>query len=101
MHPPAQYVDRAPDQGTARDPFLENARDAARSLGYVIVRRLHIALFLILIAAEAASMRAAAPASVSGIVRDASGVPQIGAVVQLLQSDLSIVASAYTNSRGR
>jgi len=101
MHPPAQYVDRAPDQGTARDPFLENARDAARSLGYVIVRRLHIALFLILIAAEAASMRAVAPASVSGIVRDASGVPQIGAVVQLLQSDLSIVASAYTNSHGR
>lgn len=101
MQSPAQFVDRAPDQGTARDPFSENARDAVRSLGYVIVRRLHVALFLILIAAEAASMRAAAPASVSGIVRDASGVPQIGAMVQLLQPDLSVVASAYTNSHGR
>jgi hypothetical protein len=34
-------------------------------------------------------------------VRDTAGVPQIGAVVQLLRPDLSVVASVYTNSKGR
>ncbi len=37
----------------------------------------------------------------SGLVRDSSGVPQIGAVVQLLRPDLTVVASVYTNSNGR
>jgi Carboxypeptidase regulatory-like domain len=40
-------------------------------------------------------------ASVSGFVRDSAGVPQIGAEVELLRSDLSVVASVYTNSNGR
>ena len=40
-------------------------------------------------------------ASVSGLVRDSAGVPQIGAEVQLLRPDLSVVASVYTNSQGR
>jgi Carboxypeptidase regulatory-like domain len=43
----------------------------------------------------------AAPASVSGVVRDSAGVPQIGAQVQLLRPNLSVVASVYTNSQGR
>jgi len=38
---------------------------------------------------------------VSGVVRDSAGVPQIGAVVQLLRPDLSVVASVYTDSAGR
>ncbi len=37
----------------------------------------------------------------SGLVRDSAGVPQIGAEVQLLGSDLSIIASVYTNGEGR
>ena len=44
---------------------------------------------------------AAAPASVSGLVRDSAGVPQIGAEVQLLRSDLTVVTSVYTDSAGR
>ena len=48
-----------------------------------------------------ASRVSAAPASVSGVVRDSAGVPQIGAEVQLLRPDLSVVASVYTNSQGR
>jgi len=56
---------------------------------------------VVLIAAEATAVRAAAQASVFGVVRDAGGVPQIGAIVQLLQPDLSVVASVYTNSHGR
>ncbi|MFZ0393870.1 MAG: carboxypeptidase-like regulatory domain-containing protein [Terracidiphilus sp.] len=80
---------------------MEHARDAGNSLGYVIDRRIHLALFLMLIAVGAASLRAADPASVSGVVRDSAGVPQSGAVVQLLQPDFTIVARAFTNANGR
>ena len=34
-------------------------------------------------------------------MRDSAGVPQIGAEVQLLRPDLTVVASVYTNSQGR
>lgn len=42
----------------------------------------------------------AAPASVSGTVRDSAGVPQIGAEVQLLRSDYTIAARTFTDSQG-
>jgi hypothetical protein len=35
------------------------------------------------------------------VVRDSAGVPQIGAVVQVLRPDLSLVASVFTDSNGR
>ncbi|MDR3777462.1 MAG: carboxypeptidase-like regulatory domain-containing protein [Terracidiphilus sp.] len=54
-----------------------------------------------LIALGAAPVCGAASASVSGLVRDSVGVPQIGAEVQLLRPDLTVVASTYTNSEGR
>jgi len=53
-----------------------------------------------LIALGAAPVCGAASASVSGLVRDSAGVPQMGAEVQLLRPDLTVVASAYTNSQG-
>ncbi len=77
------------------------ARDAAESRYSVIVRRLHFALLLVLIGSALAPVRGATPATVSGVVRDASGAPQIGAIVQLLRPNLGLVASAYTNSKGR
>lgn len=43
----------------------------------------------------------ASQAAISGIVCDSAGVPQIGAVVELLRPDLSVVATVYTSSRGR
>jgi len=55
----------------------------------------------VLIALGAAPVCGAASASVSGLVRDSAGVPQIGAEVQLLRPDLSVVASVYTNGKGR
>ncbi len=61
----------------------------------------HLAGFAVLIALGAAPVFGAAGASVSGYVRDSSGTPQIGATVQLLRSDLSIVTSVYTDSKGR
>jgi hypothetical protein len=64
-------------------------------------RRAHFAGLAVLIALGAAPVWGAASASVSGLVRDSAGVPQIGAEVQLLRPDLSVVASVYTNSKGR
>jgi hypothetical protein len=64
-------------------------------------RRAHFAGFVMLIALGAAPVCGAASASVSGLVRDSAGVPQMGAEVQLLRPDLSVVASVYTNSQGR
>jgi hypothetical protein len=68
----------------------------------------HLAIFAAIIAVGALPVHGApgAPvsgpgASVSGFVRDSSGVPQIGAEVQLIRSDLSVIASVYTNSQGR
>ncbi len=43
----------------------------------------------------------AASASVSGVVHDSAGVPQIGAEVELLRADFTVVASTYTDSKGR
>ena len=65
------------------------------------MRRLHLAFFIALIALGAAPSDGAAPGSVSGVVRDSAGVPQIGAVVQLLRPDLSVIAIVYTNSKGQ
>ena len=65
------------------------------------MRRVHLVVFAMLIAMGSAPVAGAAPGSVSGLVRDSAGVPQIGAVVQLLRPDLSVIASVYTNSDGR
>jgi Carboxypeptidase regulatory-like domain len=70
-------------------------------LQQLMKRRVHLAYFAVLIALSAAPVYGAAAASVSGLVRNSAGVPQIGAVVQLLRPDLSVVASVYTNEDGR
>lgn len=66
-----------------------------------MMRRVHLAWFTVLIVLGAAPVYGATRGSVSGTVRDSAGVPQIGAVVQLLRPDFSVVATAYTNSDGR
>lgn len=40
-------------------------------------------------------------AAVSGVVRDAHGTPQMGALVELLGADTSIIATAFTDDHGR
>jgi Carboxypeptidase regulatory-like domain len=64
-------------------------------------RRAHLAGFAVLFVIAAAPAFGAAAASVSGVVRDSAGEPQIGAEVQLLRSNLSVVASVYTDDTGR
>jgi len=54
-----------------------------------------------LIALGAVPACGAPTGSVSGLVRDSAGVPQIGAVVQLLRPDMSVVVSVYTDSKGQ
>jgi hypothetical protein len=67
----------------------------------MMMRRVHLVAFAVLIALGSVPAFGAAPASVSGTVRDSAGVPQIGAEVQLLRADLTVLASVYTNSNGR
>ncbi len=67
----------------------------------MIIRRLQIALFAALIGLGAAPAFPATQATLSGLVADSTGVPQIGAVVQLLSPDMSVIATAYTTSKGR
>lgn len=43
----------------------------------------------------------AQPNTLSGVVRDSRGTPQIGAAVQLLRPDFSVVAEVYTDDHGK
>jgi hypothetical protein len=65
-----------------------------------MICRVHLVVFAVLIALGSASVHGAAPASVTGQVCDSAGVPQIGALVQLLRPDLSVIASVYTDVSG-
>jgi hypothetical protein len=56
-----------------------------------------LALFLAGIALPA---YAASAGTVSGVVRDARGTPQIGALVQLVSPDLKVIAEVFTDDHG-
>ncbi len=60
-----------------------------------------LAGFAVLMALGTCPSWGAVSGSVTGVVRDSAGVPQIGAEVELLRPDLSVVTSVYTNSLGR
>jgi len=64
------------------------------------MRRAHFAGFAVLIALVIVPACGAMTGSVSGLVRNSAGTPQIGAEVQLLRQDLTIVATVYTDSTG-
>jgi Carboxypeptidase regulatory-like domain len=40
------------------------------------------------------------PATVSGVVRDSRGTPQMGATVELMAANATVIARVYTNMRG-
>jgi hypothetical protein len=60
----------------------------------------HFALFAALISLGCVPVHGAAPGTVSGSVRDSAGIPQMGAIVELLRPDLTVIASVYTDSKG-
>jgi Carboxypeptidase regulatory-like domain len=64
------------------------------------MRRLQLVSLVTLITLASGHAYGAAPGTVSGVVRDSAGVPQIGAVVQLLRPDLSVIMVVYTTSKG-
>src|ERR1039458_3931131 len=55
------------------------ASDAARSPMTLMTRRVHLVAFAVLIPLGGGPVSGADPGSVSGLVSDSSGVPQIGA----------------------
>jgi hypothetical protein len=67
----------------------------------VKMRRFPITVLAVLIAWSSFLGWGLAPGSVTGVVSDSAGVPQIGAVVELLRPDLSVAATVYTNQAGR
>jgi hypothetical protein len=60
-------------------------------------------VFLMLMLTTPAISRAADPpgAAVSGVVRDAQGIAQMGALVQVVAADSALVATAFTDLHGR
>jgi len=66
------------------------------------VRRAVAGLVLtVLVLGWAGSSRAASSAAISGVVRDSHGTPQMGALIELLSADATMVASALTDDHGR
>jgi hypothetical protein len=64
------------------------------------MRRVYFALIAVLLALSSSAVAVAASGAVTGTVRDSAGVPQIGAKVQLLRRDLTVIASVYTDNNG-
>jgi hypothetical protein len=55
----------------------------------------------LLLAAMSLPAHALTDGAVSGVVRDAKGTPQIGALVELLRPDLTVIAQTFTDDHGR
>jgi Carboxypeptidase regulatory-like domain len=67
----------------------------------VIRRSCQIALLCALIAAEAIpALAAGLSTAIVGVVRDSKGTPQMGAMVQLMAADSTVIAQAYTALNG-
>jgi hypothetical protein len=49
----------------------------------------------------ALSAYAEGPSAISGVVRDAKGAPQVGALVELLGPNLAVIANTFTDDHGR
>lgn len=56
---------------------------------------------MLLLAALTIPARAASAGSVTGVVRDTRGTPQIGALVELVNADLAVIAQTFTDDHGR
>jgi len=65
-----------------------------------MIRRLHLVSLVALIVVSGAHLHAASNGTISGVVRDSAGTPQMGAAVELLRSDLTVVAAVYTSGKG-
>jgi hypothetical protein len=89
------------DRGACASEFWSRSARGATGITRLMMRRLHFAFFIALITIGAVPVHGAGPGSVSGVVRNSAGVPQIGAIVQLLSPELSVIAIVYTNDHGQ
>lgn len=70
--------------------------------GFTVQRpQVKIALFSLMLLTVAASSAAAQGAAVTGVVRDAQGVAQLGALVQVIADDSAVLGTAFTDLHGR
>ncbi|HEV2710298.1 MAG TPA: carboxypeptidase-like regulatory domain-containing protein [Edaphobacter sp.] len=60
-----------------------------------------IALLALMLSTASVCLAVGPGATVSGVVRDADGVAQMGAVVQVLATDSALVGTAFTDLHGR
>lgn len=60
-----------------------------------------IALLALMLGVASVGGAVASAATVTGVVRDAQGVAQMGALVQVLRADSSLVGAAFTDLHGR
>jgi len=60
-----------------------------------------IAIVSVMLLAAAGPFAAAQRAAVSGVVRDAQGVAQMGALVQIIAEDSAVLGTAFTDLHGR
>jgi hypothetical protein len=58
-------------------------------------------LAVVVLCAAGAQADAQQPNSLTGVVRDSRGTPQIGAAVELLRPDFSVMAEVFTDEHGR
>ncbi len=58
-------------------------------------------VFALLLSVAAVASAADQSSTISGVVRDASGTPQMGALVQIVSSDTIVRAAAFTDPQGR
>jgi hypothetical protein len=79
---------------------LESLRRAKRA---VLVKRFVPGLLVWLLVTGAASRcyAVAADATLSGTVRDVHGTPQMGAMIELLSPDATVISTAFSDNRGR
>ena len=64
------------------------------------MRRNHLVLLAALIALGSVPVYGMTPGTVSGVVRDSSGLPVVGAEVELMRPDLTVIASVLTGNTG-
>lgn len=63
--------------------------------------RFEFGVLTLLLGMSATGLAADGSAVISGVVRDAKGVPQMGALVQILAPDDAVRATAFTDMKGR
>ncbi len=60
-----------------------------------------IAILAVMLTAAATGRAAGPVAAVSGVVRDAQGVAQMGALVQVVADDSAVLGTPFTDIQGR